>query len=69
MQSVNTDAKLLKDVEEEEWALLGAGVAKQSRTTIKSCDGAFELFEQILNNGLEPQQVETWRGRIEQIWE
>ena len=44
VQSVDMDLKLLKGVEEAEWALLDTGVAEQSQTTIKSCGDACKLF-------------------------
>lgn len=44
VRSVDMDLKLLEGVDQKEWALLGAGVAEQSRRTIKTCGEACELF-------------------------
>lgn len=44
VQSLDKDLKLLKGVEEKDWALLGAGVVEHSRITIESCGEACELF-------------------------
>ena len=44
VQSVDTALKLLQSVEEREWGLLGADVAKQSKTTISSSTQACNLF-------------------------
>jgi hypothetical protein len=42
--SVDTALELLKGIEEREWGLLGADVAKQSKTTISSSTQACNLF-------------------------
>ena len=44
VQSVDTALDLLKNIEEREWCLLGADVAKQSKTTISSSTQACNLF-------------------------
>jgi orotate phosphoribosyltransferase-like protein len=44
MQSVDTALKLLQCVEEREWGLLGAGVAKQLETTISSSTQVYNIF-------------------------
>lgn len=44
VQSVNTTLGLLQSVEEREWNLLGAEVAKQLKTTISSSTQACTLF-------------------------
>ena len=44
VQSVDTALKLLQSIEEREWGLLGAGVAKQSETTISSSTQACNIF-------------------------
>jgi hypothetical protein len=50
VQSVDTALKLLQSVEEREWGLLGAGVAKQSETTISSSTQACNIFRADLQN-------------------
>ena len=44
VHSVDTALELLKSIEEREWGLLGADVAKQSKTTISSSTQACNLF-------------------------
>lgn len=44
VHSVDTALELLKSIEEREWGLLGADVAKQSKTTIRSSTQACNLF-------------------------
>jgi hypothetical protein len=44
VQSIDTALKLLQSIEEREWGLLGADVAKQSETTISSSTQACNIF-------------------------
>jgi hypothetical protein len=44
VHSVDMALELLKSIEEREWGLLGADVAKQSKTTISSSTQACDLF-------------------------
>jgi hypothetical protein len=44
VRSVDTALELLQSIEEREWSLLGADVAKQSKTTISSSTQACNLF-------------------------
>ncbi len=44
VQSIGIALELLQSVEGREWALLGAGVAKQSETTISSSTQACNIF-------------------------
>lgn len=44
VHSVDTALKLLQNVEDKEWELLGAGMAEQLETTISSCTQACDLF-------------------------
>ena len=56
VQSVDTALKLLQSVEEREWGLLGAGVAKQSETTISSNTQVYNLFR---------AELKKWTGHSE----
>ncbi|KAF8867327.1 hypothetical protein BDZ45DRAFT_700253 [Acephala macrosclerotiorum] len=44
VHSVDISLKLLQGVEDREWDLLGVGIAEQSKTTIRSCTQACNLF-------------------------
>jgi hypothetical protein len=44
VQFVDTAIKLLENIEDREWGLLGTSVAEESKTTTNSCTQACELF-------------------------
>lgn len=44
VHSVNTALTLVQDVEDREWELLGADLAKLLRTTICNCKQACDIF-------------------------
>jgi hypothetical protein len=65
VHSVDTALELLKGIEEREWDLLGADVAKQSKTTISSSTQACNLFRADLKKwtGHSEDGKLAWRDR------
>lgn len=65
VQSVDTALKLLQEVEDREWDLLGTGVAEESKTTISSCTQACELFRPELQRWTRHSEDGklAWRDR------
>ena len=65
MQSVETSLKLLQDVGEREWDLLGASILEDSKTTISSCMQACRLFKSDLQRWTRHSEGGklTWQDR------
>ncbi|KAG4427664.1 hypothetical protein IFR05_016852 [Cadophora sp. M221] len=45
VEFINASLKLLQNVKDREWGLLGVGIVQQSKATFSSCTRAYDLFK------------------------